>query len=400
MKIKAIIISIICLFLFNCNFAAANSEPINIYFFWGDGCPHCAKEKVFLEYLKSKYPQIEVHSYEVWNNAENRQLLTELGQKLNINISGVPFTVVGEEHFIGWYDDQSTGKSIEDEIKCAIENGCRDVAGEVLATEEQKSQQADQKKGNSILPQKMNIPFVGEVETKNLSLPVLTIVFGTLDGFNPCAMWTLIFLITLLLGMKNKKRMWILGVAFLVASSSVYFLFMTAWLNLILFIGFIFWVRVGIGLVGLAAGGFNLKEYFTKPEISCKVSDHEKRKKTFDKLKEITQRESFYFALAGIILLAFAVNLVELICSAGFPAVYTQVLAISHLATWQYYLYILLYIFFFMLDDMIVFFLAMITLQATGLTTKYVRMSNLVGGVLMVIIGLLLIFKPAWLMFG
>lgn len=399
MKIKIFFTSIIFLLFLNCGLAAA-AEPVNIYFFWGDGCPHCAKEKVFLEYLKSKYPQIEVHSYEVWNNADNRRLLTELGQKLNINISGVPFTVVGEEHFIGWYDDQSTGKSVEEAVKCAIDNGCRDVAGEVLAAEEKKNDQAEQKSENSAIPQKLNVPLIGQIETKSLSLPALTVVFGLLDGFNPCAMWTLIFLITLLLGMENKKRMWVLGMAFLVSSASVYFLFMTAWLNLILFIGFIFWIRVGIGIVGLTAGGFNLKEYFTNPAASCKVTDHEKRRKTFDRLKEITQQESFYLALVGIILLAFAVNLVELICSAGFPAVYTQVLAISHLASWQHYLYILLYIFFFMLDDMIVFFIAMATLQATGITTKYTRLSHLVGGILMIVIGLLLIFKPAWLMFG
>lgn len=397
MKIKAIILSIFCLFLFNCNFAAAGSEPVNVYFFWGDGCPHCAKEKTFLKYLENKYPQIKIHSYEVWNNADNRQRLTELGEKMEVNITGVPFTVVGEHYFAGWYNAESTGQSIEEAIKCAVESGCRDVAGEILNTEEQPN---EQKKSSSIIPQEINIPVLGTIATKNLSLPMLTIIFGALDGFNPCAMWILLFLITLLLGMKDKKRMWILGSTFLVASASVYFLFMTAWLNLILFIGFIFWIRVGVGVVGLIAGGLNLKEYFTNPAASCKVTDHQKRRKIFDRLKEITQQESFYIALVGIALLAFAVNLVELLCSAGFPAVYTQILALSDLASWQYYLYILLYIIIFMLDDLIVFFAAMATLQATGLTTKYTRLSYLIGGILMIVIGLLLIFKPAWLMFG
>jgi hypothetical protein len=104
-------------------------------------------------------------------------------------------------------------------------------------------------------------------------------------------------------------------------------------------------------------------------------------------------------ALGGIVALAFAVNLVELVCSAGLPAIYTQVLALNGLHSWQYYLYILFYIFFFMLDDLFIFFVAMVTLQMTGVTTKYARVSRLVGGLVMLVIGLMLIFKPDWLMF-
>lgn len=396
MKIKIFFVSVISLFLFSCSAASAASDPVNIYFFWGDGCPHCAKEKTFLKFLENKYPQIELHSYEVWKNSDNRQLLVELGKKLNVNISGVPFTVVGEHYFTGWYDDQSTGKSIEDAVKCAVESGCYDVAGEVLADDRQK----DKKQNASAVPPKIDIPVIGEVETKNLSLPVLTVIFGALDGFNPCAMWVLLFLISLLLGMADKKRMWILGSTFIIASASVYFLFMAAWLNLLLFIGFIFLIRIVIGLVALVAGGYNIKEYVDNPTASCKVEGSEKKQKVFARLKTITQQESFYLALGGIILLAFAVNLVELICSAGFPAVFTQILTMSNLAKWQYYLYILFYIFIFMLDDLIVFFIAMITLQTTGITTKYSRFSHLIGGILMIIIGLLLILKPEWLMFG
>jgi hypothetical protein len=222
---------------------------------------------------------------------------------------------------------------------------------------------------------------------------------GALDGFNPCAMWALLFLISLLIGMENKKRMWIFGSTFIIASAFVYFLFMAAWLNLLLFIGFIFWIRVIIGLVALGGGAYNLKEYFSNPAGVCKVTGGEKRQKFFERLKNIVYRKNFYIALGGIIILAFAVNLVELICSAGLPVIFTQVLALSDLSIWQYYFYMLLYILIFMLDDLIVFFLAMATLQVTGITSKYSRISHLVGGTLMLIIGLLLIFKPELLMF-
>jgi len=200
--------------------------------------------------------------------------------------------------------------------------------------------------------------------------------------------------------MKDRKRMFILGSVFIATSALVYFFFMAAWLNLVLFIGMIIWVRLAIGIIALAGGGYNLKEYFTNKESGCKVTDSEKRQKIFEKLKNITQRKSFWLALGGILVLAFAVNLVELICSAGLPAIYTQILTLSNLNPFQYYLYIMFYIFVFMLDDLFVFFAAMATLQMVGFTTKYAHRSRLISGILMLAIGLMLIFKPEWLMFG
>jgi thiol-disulfide isomerase/thioredoxin len=372
-------------------------KSVNVYFFWGEGCPHCAKEKPFLEQMKEKYPELEVHDYEVWGNGANRDLMVEFGKKLNATVNGVPFTVVGEQYVVGWMDEKNTGAQIEEAINCAINKFCRDVGQEIKGNNI-TAQKKESK--NSKIPETLTLPLIGEIQTKNISLPVLTIIIGALDGFNPCSMWTLMFLIGLLLGMQNRRRMWILGSAFIIASATVYFLFLSAWLNLLLFIGFIFWVRVIIALVALVGGGYYLKEYFLNPHAGCVSTKTEDRKKVFEKLKILTHEKHFLIALIGIILLAIAVNLVELICSAGLPAVYTQILTLSELPTWQYYGYLLLYIFVFMLDDLIVFFVAMITLKMTGISDKYSRISHLIGGIAMAIIGILLLFKPEWLMFG
>jgi cytochrome c biogenesis protein CcdA len=246
----------------------------------------------------------------------------------------------------------------------------------------------------------MKLPFVGEVDVYKVSLPILAVLMGFLDGFNPCAMWVLIFLIGVLLGMKDKKRMWTLGIAFIVASASVYFIFMSAWLNLILFLGIIIWVRLLIAGLALFGGGYSLKKFFKNKAGTCEVTEGEKKQKVFEKLKNIAKQNNLWLALGGIIVLAFAVNLVELVCSAGLPAVFTQILAMNGLPKVGYYLYILLYIFFFMLDDLIVFFVAMFTLKMTGITNKYARYSSFIGGILMIVIGILLVFKPEWLMFG
>ena len=194
--------------------------------------------------------------------------------------------------------------------------------------------------------------------------------------------------------------MWILGIAFIVSSASVYFLFMVAWLNLFLFVGYIFWIRAIIAIIALLGGYTSLKKFWSKDSSGCDVVGDEKRKSVFEKLGKVTSNKSFLMAIIGIVVLAFAVNLVELVCSAGLPAVYTQVLVLNNLGKVQYYLYILLYILFFMFDDLFVFFIAMITLQMTGITTKYVKWSRLIGGILMVAIGVLLLFRPEILMFG
>ncbi len=372
-----------------------SDNKVNLYFFWANGCPHCSHEKEFLKELEQKYSYLKIHSLEVTQDKRNIELLKNAGRKLNANVSGVPFTVIGKQYFIG-YNKQSTGTVIEEVVQHALQNGCHDVIGSLITPITPNPEQSEEK----TIPEKIDLPLVGEMETKNISLPVLTIIIGALDGFNPCAMWVLLFLISLLLGMEDRKRMWILGSVFIVTSAFVYFLFMSAWLNLILFLGFIVWVRIIIGLVALIGGGYSLKEYFTNKEAVCKVTNNEKRKKVFESLKTVTQKQKLWMAIGGIILLAFAVNLVELICSAGLPAVYVQILTLTELPAWQYYAYLILYIFVFMLDDLFVFFVAMKTLQIAGITTKYTRAARLIGGVIMLIIGVSLIFKPELLMFG
>jgi len=372
---------------------------LNIYLFWGEGCPHCAKEKTFLNKILPNYPTVKLNTYEVYYNQTNVGYMQDVAKTLDIDAGGVPFIIIGDKGIVG-FGEGTTDKEIELQIKYCVANTCSDSVGSIVNKNkkiEKKEASVKSKSDKKII----KLPFVGEINALNFSLPLLTVLIGALDGFNPCAMWTLLFLISLLLGIDNRRRMWALGLAFIAASASVYFLFMAAWLNLILFLGFVIWVRYAIGGLAIFGGGHNLISFIkNRDKTGCEVTGSEKRQKIFAKMKTIAQQNSLWLALGGIVLLAFAVNLVELICSAGLPAVFTQVLTLSGLPTWQYYGYILLYIFFFMLDDMVIFAIAMFTLKMTGISTKYGKWSKLIGGIIMVIIGTLLIFKPEWLMFG
>ncbi|MEM2916203.1 MAG: hypothetical protein QXT19_02505 [Candidatus Woesearchaeota archaeon] len=376
-------------------FAQENDDEVNIYLFWTDGCPHCSAEKAFLEKLAQKYPGLNVHLLEI-SDRKNAELLGRIAKEFGVEVSGVPFTVVGEQYFIGWLSEETTGKAVEDAVLCVIANHCPDkVSG--LVTQITPEEQPLKKKA---IPEKLSFPLIGEIETKNLSLPVLTLLIAFLDGFNPCAMWVLLFLVSLLFGMHEKRKMWLFGSIFLAVSALVYFMFMAAWLNLFIFLGFVFWVRLGIGGVALYSGYSNLKEYITNPYGGCKVVGEKKRQKVFESLKRIIQEKKLIFAIVGLVLLAFAVNLVELVCSLGLPAVYTQILSLSNLSTWQYYAYLVFYVLVFILPAFVVFFIAATTLHITAISTKYGRLCHLVGGIIMLVIGLLMIFKPEWLMFG
>jgi hypothetical protein len=377
--------------------ATAQSLPsVPVYVFWGDGCPHCAKLEEFLERTLPRYPRAEVKRFEVWSNADNAKILQKVAAHLEVRGGGVPFTVIGDEAFIGYAAGLSDAK-ITERLSFCLANGCPDETGKLIAGE-LATPPPQNATSSPVAPLIIDLPWFGETNLARFSLPLITIILGGLDGFNPCAMWALLFLISLLLGMKNRRRMWLLGVTFIVTSALVYFLFLAAWLNIIQFLGYAWWLRVGIGLVALIGGGYSLHRGSQEKAV-CVVATDNRRQEFFERLKQLAQSRGLPLALLGIILLAAAVNTVELLCSAGLPAVYTQVLALNPLTTWQYYGYLLLYIFFFMLDDLIVFFIAMTTLRfATG-SSRYTRWSNLIGGTLMVLIGLALLFRPGWLMF-
>ena len=247
-----------------------------------------------------------------------------------------------------------------------------------------------------------NISFLGTVNAKTVSLPIISIVLGFIDGFNPCAMWILVFLILMLIELKDKKKMWILGSVFLITSGLIYLVFMVSWLNLAMFLTGIKFVRYAIGLFALVFGVVNVYRFFNllHKDDGCDVTDGKKRSKIMTSIRKIVGEKSFIIALGGIILLAAGVNLLELLCSLGIPVVFTQILAINNLSSFGYGFYMFLYILFFLIDDIVIFVIAMLTLNIKGISSKYGKYSHLIGGIIMVLIAILMVFKPEWLMFN
>ncbi len=346
-------------------------EKINIYLFRGKGCPHCADEEKWLESIKKEYGDyINVYDYEVWYNKDNAKLLDKVKKKLNTYSSSIPFTIIGEKYYVGFSD--TTSSNMENQIKTYL----------------------DLDSSN-----KLKLPILGEVNTKEVSIPIVAIVLGFIDGFNPCAMWILLFLINMLFNLDDKKKSWILGFTFLFISGLVYFLSMLG-INLVLNIIAISFIKILLAIFILIAGILNFRKYLKtrKEEAGCTVVDSRKRKKLTHKMKKIMNSKTFILALIGTIVLAASVNLIELACSLGFPLIFSEILNINHISGLIRIIYLIIYIIFYMIDDIAVFTISMITLTATGITNKYNKLCTLVSSIIMIIMGILLIVKPDWLM--
>ena len=204
--------------------------------------------------------------------------------------------------------------------------------------------------------------------------------------------------------MKNKKRMWALGITFLVSSALVYFLFLISWLNLAVFLNKIVYIRIAISTVAIIFGAHQILKFissvFNQKDDGCEVVDTKNRKKIIKSINRIIKEKSFILALLGIILLAASVNIIELLCSLGLPVMFSEILAVNDISKTGQILYSLLYVFFFLIDDIIVFIIAMKTLEIKAISNKFGKYSHLIGGLIMLIIGLLMILKPEWLMFN
>ena len=374
---------------------SANPGMVELTLFWEPGCPYCKRAKAYLESRPETRDWLHINAIDLSASHAAVRKFERAIDLFRIRQPGVPLMIIGRQHFIGFDDEAHMGQAL-----LAAATACRTKA--CAAFDQLLATTSSEPRTGGALPTPngdISLPWIGPLPVASLSLPALTILLAAIDGFNPCAMWVLILLVGLLLGIQDRPRMWLLGGAFLLTSGVVYFLFLAAWLNVFLVLGAIFWVRLIVGVVALASGAYYLYAFATDAAAECRVTNAGQRQRIMASLRGSVSEPRFLFALGGIVMLAAAVNLIELLCSAGIPAVYTDVLAMNALPVWQYYLYLLLYVSVFMLDDAIIFAIAMLTLHATSMTNRYLRISHLVGGLGMVAIGALLLIAPDWLTF-
>ena len=375
--------------------AADGTPTVRLYYFYSPTCPHCQAAKPFVEALAARSPWLELQKFPVKDNRENARFYYDTAQALGVEALSVPGFIYCRQVSIGYESATTTGAALERALEA-----CRDAraANPAGASATAPVDPAADGRELTAPATEVTLPLLGTVDAQALSLPVLTLVLAGMDAFNPCAFFVLLFLLSLLVHAKSRTRMLVVGGTFVAFSGIVYFVFMAAWLNVFLIAGELRLITVAAGLLALTVAALNIKDYFWfKAGPSLSIPDAAKPG-LFKRMREVVTEGSLGPMLVGTVLLAIVANSYELLCTAGFPMVYTLTLTRSHdLAGWQYYAWLAAYNLIYVLPLLAIVLVFTRTMGARKLTEAEGRILKLVSGFMMLGFGLVLLFAPGLL---
>ncbi len=382
--------------------AADGTPVVRLYYFYSPTCPHCQAAAPFIDELKARWPWLEVQKFSVKDDRDNARFYYETALSLGTKALSVPGFVFCRQVLIGYDTAETTGA----EIAAALESwSCHEQrlaggSGPPAASTPSDGATTTGTRTSLVTGQggtSVRVPFVGTVDAKALSLPVLTLVLAGMDAFNPCAFFVLLFLLSLLVHARSRTRMAIVGGTFVLFSGLVYFVFMAAWLNVFLIAGELRAITVVAGLVALTVAALNIKDYFWfKEGPSLSIPDAAKPG-LFKRMRDIVNTGNLGPMLASTVLLAIVANSYELLCTAGFPMVYTRVLTLAKLETWQYYAWLAAYNVIYVIPLLVIVIVFVRTMGARKLSEHEGRILKLVSGFMMLGFGLLLLLAPQML---
>lgn len=356
--------------------SAVQDQAVDLYYFWSRYCPHCREAKPFIENLTKKYAWLHLHSYDLVGNRANQQRYQTMAEQLGQSAKSVPAFIYCGQMMVGYDRPETTGQQLEKNLlDCYRQHG----------------------KPLTQLPQQFNLPGFGQVDYQDFSLPVFTLILAALDAFNPCAFFVLFFLLSLLVHHRSRIRLLTVGATFVVCSGVMYFLFMAAWLNLFLLTDRLIFITATAGLIAIAFGLINIKDYFFfRQGISLSIPDSAKNR-LFDRIRRLSQTGSWPTMLAATLILAIAANSYELLCTAGLPMVFTRVLTLNDLNVTQYYLYLVFYNVVYIIPLLLIVIVFALTLGSKKLSEKEGRLLKLLSGSMMLGLGSILLLKPEWI---
>jgi thiol-disulfide isomerase/thioredoxin len=362
----------------------ANAQPvIHLYFFWSKKCPHCLKAQPDIVAMEQEFPWLKLHSLELVDHPENIRTYIDMAAKFGNDARSVPAFMFCGNLLSGYESKATTGQLLRSYLQScyrfAQDNNPDNTTVFIL----------DDNATTSI-----DIPLLGSIVTKEYSLSLLTVFIAGLDAFNPCAFFVLLFLLSMMVHSRSRGRMALIGGIFVFFSGAIYFLFMAAWLNLFIYLG-------ELRLITLFAGGFailmaliNIKDFFWfKKGFSLTISDEEKPK-LIDRIRQLLRLDSLVTVVFATIILAIVANSYELLCTAGFPMVYTRILTLRSLSIESYYLYLLLYNLIYILPLLLIVVLFTAKLGSRKLSEQEGMVLKLLSGVMMLMLGVLLVAAP------
>jgi glutaredoxin len=372
-------------------------NPIHIYLFWGEGCPHCAAAKPFLTELTQRYANVELREYEVWYVPENQILFKKMATAFGFEPHAVPTIFIGNQYWEG-YSDQ-IGAEIEAVVKNCEENGCPDLGIGVIpglkSAQPENPAETPTPSVQQSLSDTIDLPVFGSVHLANQSIWVSTLLISFVDGVNPCSVWVLTMLLAITLHTGSRKKVLIIGLIFLTVTAGVYALFIAGLFTVFTVVHFVGWIQLVVALVALFFALVNIKDYFWYKEgVSFTISDS-KKPGILQRMRKLVDASQTFWGLAGAtVVLAAGVSLVEFSCTAGFPVLWTNLLVSQKVTALTFVLLLLLYLFIYQLDEMVIFFTAVYTLKASKLEEKHGRILKLIGGMLMLTLAMVMLINP------
>lgn len=373
--------------------SAHAQTPVPLSIFGRESCGHCQDLKAFLAEDPELAPLVAITNYDV-EEAAGRALFDRFTARFDLP-QVTPIIFVGNRILVGFDNASGRGAQIRDLVKAGADQPLYTAEAYLQAVE------AGQIKVDSNIVyelEQVRLPLIGTINVKQYSLTAMAMILGFVDGFNPCAMWVLVMFLTLLLQAGSRKRMFQLAGLFILAETIMYYAIMTVWITAWDFIGLDRIVTPLVGLVAVGAGAFFLYEY-KRYRGACKVIKPDQKIKIKNRMQKLVNSPLTLVGIIGILGLAFSVNIIEFACSIGIPQAFTKILDLNNLDGLARQGYILIYILFYMVDDFIIFAGALYAFSRLDLASRYSQLSNLIGGILMLILGLILILVPKILVF-
>jgi hypothetical protein len=365
------------------------AREVALFFVYSETCPHCARAKPLVEEWIERldWLQVEEVSVQTATEEEARRVLA-LAAEIDEEIIGVPAFLFCERMEVGFDTAETTGAELE-----AALTSCYDRLDGTAADVAAAAPDATTAGEDATL----TVPVLGEVDAGAVSLPLFTVAVAGLDAFNPCAFFVLLFLLSLLVHARSRWRMALVGGVFVLVSGVMYFAFMAAWLNVFLVTGQLRWVTTLAGAIALAIAGFNVKDYFLPGSAGSLSIPDSAKPGLFARMRKLTTGDALPTVLLGTVALAAVANSYELLCTAGFPLVFTRVLTLNELGTPAYYGYLTLYNVIYIIPLLAIVGVFVWTLGSRKLSESEGRFLKLLSGTMMLGLGLLLVIKPGLL---
>ncbi len=377
--------------------SAAQGDDVTLYFFWGEDCPHCAAAKPMLAALEARYPQLEVRSLEVWNSAENQRVFSDMIAKFGIKRTGVPTFFVGQRYWVG-YVESTTPRQLEAAILQCLASGCPDAGDGVFAPAAESPPSGIPTNPEEPMPgqEVINLPIFGEVDAGSQSLTLVTLLIAVVDGVNPCSLWVLSVLIALTLRTGSRRTIAVIGLVYIFVTAAVYALFIAGLFSIFSVVSFAPWVRIVIALIATGFAAINIKDFFWfKKGVSLTIPEASKPG-IYQRMRHIIAvTDSMPTLIAATAVLAAGVSFVELACTAGFPVLWTNIVAAQDVSPLIFAMLLGLYMLVYQLDELVIFGGAIVTLRATKLQEKQGRLLKLVGGMLMLSLAIVMLVDPS-----